>query len=489
MKKQIIFLFAVLLSMVSIKAFASDFSQENSDGVTIYYNYINNGAELEVAGASITSGVVNIPEEVTYMSRTRKVISIGTAAFSRCTGLTSVTIPNSVTSIGNYAFGNCTGLNSITIPNSVTSIGNETFQGCTGLTSVTIGNSVTSIGEYAFMGCSSLTSITIPNSVTSIGYQAFYECTHLTSIIIPNSVTTIGNNAFQNCSGLISVVIGNSVTRIGSHTFRCCSNLTSVTIPNSVTSIGTSAFYSCSSLTSVTIPNSVTSIGQSAFDGVNLITVTSLINEPRAIPTDTFNDDTYYNATLKVPDGTVDKYKAISGWSKFLFIEDSAGGSSTQKCATPTISYQSGKLVFNSATEGATCQYSITDTDIKAGSGNEVQLTVTYTVSVYATKIGYENSDVAEATLCWIDKEPVINTDISNAAEFYATPVLIMSDGGMLTIQGADDGTPISVFTTAGMQKGSTISNGGRATISTNMQRGDIAIIKIGAKTVKVVIK
>ena len=85
------------------------------------------------------------------------------------------------------------------------SIGSSVFSDCSGLTSVTIPNSVTSIGEYAFSWCSGLTSITFPNSVTSIGYGAFYYCSGLTSVTIPNSVTSIGNYAFKGCSGLQSV--------------------------------------------------------------------------------------------------------------------------------------------------------------------------------------------------------------------------------------------------------------------------------------------
>ena len=81
----------------------------------------------------------------------------------------------------------------------VTSIGDYAFQYCSGLTSITIPNSVTSIGEWAFQDCTGLTSITIPNSVTSIGYCAFLCCTGLTSITIPNSVTSIGGEAFSDC--------------------------------------------------------------------------------------------------------------------------------------------------------------------------------------------------------------------------------------------------------------------------------------------------
>ena len=139
MKKQLLlFVMMVLPFMAS----AHDIEVKNSDGVTIYYNYINNGTELEVTFrgsyydfySNEYQGNVVIPEEVTFMNRTRKVTSIGTLAFADCSGLTSVTIPNSVTSIEYGAFSVCLGLTSVTIPNSVTSIELGTFSGCSGLT-------------------------------------------------------------------------------------------------------------------------------------------------------------------------------------------------------------------------------------------------------------------------------------------------------------------------------------------------------------------
>ena len=306
----------------------------------IYYNIIEKDKVAEVTnesggtydGYNSYSGSITIPETVEYNGTTCSVTSIGEFAFYSCSGLTSVTIPNSVTSIEGYAFYYCSGLTSVAIPNSVTSFGAGAFGYCSGLTSITIPNSVTSIGESAFSGCSGLTSISVEAGNSKYDSRencnAIIESTTNTLIAgcqnttIPNSVTCIGGSAFSGCSGLTSITIPNLVTSIGYGTFSYCHGLTSVTIPNSVTSIGRSAFYGCAGLTSVTIGSGVKNIGSYVFAKCeNLETVTCLAEEVPATYADAFDDSQVENATLQVPDQSVAAYSSMSPWKDFGKIE------------------------------------------------------------------------------------------------------------------------------------------------------------------------
>ena len=253
-------------------------------------------------------GNIIIPEHITYEGQTMTVTAIGESAFSQCTELRSVEIPNTITEIGNNAFADCANLLGIDLPNSVFSIGEGAFMGCSSLTSIDIPNSITNIKHETFSGCTSLMSANIPNSVAIIGSYAFSGCSYLLSVNIPNSVATIDEGAFYDCSEITSVFIPSSVTTIGASAFKDCpikslvieegentldinlngnafdgcpvetlhmgrnvngtlnfKNLADLIISNSVTEIGLDQFGNCTSLASLTIPSSITTIYSTAF--------------------------------------------------------------------------------------------------------------------------------------------------------------------------------------------------------------------------------
>ena len=301
------------------------------------------------------------------------ITSIGESAFSGCSGLTELTLPNSVTSIGDCAFYGCSGLTELILPNSVTSIGNYAFSDCSGLEKITVDrgnkrydswgncnsiietgtntlivgcknsvipNSVTSIGDCAFYGCTGLTELTLPNSVRSIGDCAFYGCSGLTELILPNSVRSIGDIAFTYCSGLekITVESGNSCydsrdncnsiidTEFNTLIVGCKNSV----IPNSVTSIGYYAFYGCSGLTELTLPDSVASIGDGAFICCSgLEKITSLAEIPPMCGSGVFDRVNKTNCKLIVPVISVTAYKQAEVWNEFSNIRGFSGVEAT----------------------------------------------------------------------------------------------------------------------------------------------------------------
>ena len=202
--------------------------------------------------------------------------------------------------------------------------------------------------------------------------NAFWHCSGLTSVTIPKSVTTIGDDAFMDCGDLNTISIGCGVKIIDSKAFAACPELIDV--------------YCYAE------------------------TVPSMVDYRNKPCTDAFEDSYINYATLHVPTASIDAYKAVEPWKNFKAIVGLDGTiPETKKCATPTISFDKDGLVFSCETPGVDIAYEITDSDVKKGfaNSNKVSLTPVYTITYYAMKAGYENSDVATATIRWRNGTPV----------------------------------------------------------------------------------
>ena len=272
---------------------------------------------------------------------------IGTEALRNCNRLTSVTIPESVAYIDYEAFYGCAGLTAVHITNMAAWCNiefQEEFRSSSNplfyahhlflngeeVTDLVIPDGVTSIGRYAFDNCTALTSITISDGVTRVGSQAFRSCGNLTSVTIPPSVTTIESYAFIWCFNLNAVHISDLAAWCGNSFYHSClfaygahfylkgEEVKDLVIPEGVAGIGNGTFEDYSYLTSVTIPKSVTTIGENAFNGCkNLTDVYCHADSVPSTEAWVFYDTPIASATLHVPAGSIEKYKATSPWNGF----------------------------------------------------------------------------------------------------------------------------------------------------------------------------
>ena len=195
----------------------------------------------------------------------------------------------------------------------------------------------------------------------------------------------------------------------------------------SVISIGGYAFYGCTSLTSITIPNSVTSIGERVFS--------------------------YCTSLTAITIGT--GIKDI-GSKAFAYCE----GLTDVYCFAENVPNTNTNAFSDSSIGSATLH-------VPASS-----------ISSYST------------TEPWSEFGKIVSLVAEDAVtEVKALPILIQSNRGTITVQGANEGTEVSVFSVNGMKQGSAIATNGLATIYTSLHPGSTAIVKIGEKAIKVMVK
>ncbi len=286
---------------------AADLPTEGTYNGLTYENYENNHIVITDCDPSLTT--VEVPAEIDGV----EVTEIGKSAFSYCTNLTSVTLPETIIGIMDNAFDGCDSLTTIQIPARTGVIVSDAFDGCHTLESITVAAGSTAfksvdgvLMEYdgttivRYPAGKADTAYTVPDGVEDFSYEAFDDCESLTEVTLPASFNTY-NSYFQYCDYLQSIAVAESnpnfksvdgilyskdgsvlycypaykkgdafaipagTTTLAMDAFHGNKNILTVTAPDSLREIGASAFYDCMNMQSVTLPDSMDSIGDDAF--------------------------------------------------------------------------------------------------------------------------------------------------------------------------------------------------------------------------------
>ena len=309
---------------------------------------------------SIPSSAFSDCSELLSIKLPDNIISINDTAFARCQSLREIHIPASIESIGTRVFYYCQSLREIHIPANTESIGNGAFESCTKLTTVTFGKESklrTIAGSYGnsssycygtFMSCQNLSAIEIPASVETIEAAAFHNCKSLATVTFEKKsrLRTIGGGyvsaskshygAFSNCTVLTDIEIPASVETIETAAFMGCSSLQTVTfekgsrlrtiagqgLSTGTISVTHGAFYKLEKLMTVDMSEctQVESIENCAFHGDSELQLFKIgMKTPPSCGFAAFSDINS-SSVLKVPSGCTDAYKAASGWKNFASI-------------------------------------------------------------------------------------------------------------------------------------------------------------------------
>lgn len=368
----------------------------------------------------------------------------------------------------------------------------------------------------AFKDCKDLISVYLPSTIRTFAVQdesgavstlydcnsyPFIGCDNLSSIEVDaeNTVFTSGENSnaiIRVADGTIVVGCRNtqiplSVKAIGDNAFNSCKGLSFIEIPKSVATIYPCAFKNCSGLKYVDLSN-VSAIYEGAFNGCSGMTdlYVRLDHCPFLENQNVFGDY-IENATLHVPASCVDEYKTTAPWNGFgniVAIKDT-DPSITEKCAIPSISFEDGKLVFESETTGAECHYEIKNDDVKNGIGKEIELTAAYQIFVYATKDGYNDSDVKTAMLYWVNVDPIPTGIVEDEIRVNTNAILVQNNSSIIIVTGVGDGTDVMIYNISGQLIGQGKATGNRVKIGTVLSEGDVCIVKIGEKSVKYLLR
>lgn len=443
-------------------------------------------------------------------------VSIGSSAFRGCNAIKSMTIAETTT-LGYSAFAECKGLETLNLFSS--EVKDSAFMRCIGLSHLTLGKECNLRSWGIFSECHGLVSVDFPEGIKYVDVGNFAKCEGLEEITLPVTLEELTNQSFSGfdgCSSLHSINIKDleSFMEVNCHTsifgrfikgepapvhlllngepvreihiaegkteisrrlFNYVPDIETVYFPTTIKNVN--GFYGCYNLSCIYLP------------GERMVQRPSETMGNYHFNTDGEREDYYKTFTIYVPGSLVDDYSEDEYWGQFGHILPLPG--TGEKCATPTISYEKGRLIFSCDTPNAEFVASVSDADIKTWHQAEIDLTSTYVITVYATAKNHLRSDVVTASLCWIDVAADTDTaiDIDTLTELKAMPVLIQSHDGVISISGAKKDESVAIYDFSGNLLTSFNHPGDTMTFTLEQPYNGVAIVKIGKKTVKVVIK
>ena len=495
----------------------------------------------------VGNGKFVMPEYVHYDGKQYPVTKIleGSISESRFGGVTSLVISNTVTEIGDNAFRvsdestqHTPFLTSVVMGNSIKRIGTRAFANQTLLTDVEMNSTVESIGMEAFSNCG-IKTIDWKNSIKAMGEGVFSYCDQLQTVSFPCEMDTLPKCTFLMCKNLTFVSLGNKIHVLESYSFAGTEKLTSIEWPANLESFEVSAFgrylhTDYCGLKKLECPSGLKNISVQAFSGCQLEEIR--FNEglekigwevfdvkflkdiycPSFLKVGEQNESPFYldnyeagdkkpfdwtkatweKVTLHVPHNLMQKFHDTVPWSYFAIVDIETDepfipseNPSEKVCAKPSIGIDNGELTFTCETEDVEYVTTITSHDVGTLVHREnIKLAGTYTITSYAKREGYKNSDIVKVTLFFLPKEQNEEIGIEDA-EVSSRPVLISSSDGTLHIQGAVEGTEITVYDLSG-RKLASVKASGTATnaIATKLRKGETAIVRIGLESLKVLI-
>ena len=287
---------------------------------------------------------------------------------------------------------------------------------------------VTSIAAYSFRDCNNLVSVNIPSSVTSIGQVAFARCEKLAAISLPDGIKEIPASLFDGCKSLKSIELPDGITSIGEFAFMDCINLESILIPNGVSEIGAAAFYNCPQISSINLPENLSVIAEVAFSKCSSLTSIEIPNN-----------------VIKIESG------AFAGCSSLQSIKSFI-----------TEPYSIQKDVFD----------------------ENVYRQATLYIPKGTEKL-YSRFDGWREFLNIVEMEDPAD----GIANLHTKDIKVLQNKNSIIISEADEGTPINIYDVSGKIVGSATAATGNTNIPTSLKPSDIGIVKVGEKTIKVIMK